>query len=150
MSELLQRFRERYEIWREEREGGPAGPPSGQKPRRRNPLLWGLIAAIASLLPPYHFRSFVDLLLPTAAAVFIIFYFMRSYFAWHVLAVDIFVITPVFVLLSPSWRLQLHPHPQIIWFPIVGTCIFGALVIWGRKRYFAYLEQPRASSTERI
>ena len=150
MSDLLQRFRERYEIWRDEHEAGTSGPLSGDKPPYRNPLLWGLFLAIASLLPPYHIRSSMDLLFPAVSVLFIILYFVRSRFAWHVLAADIFVITPIFVLLSPSWRLQLHLHPQIIWFPILGICVFGALVIWSRKRYFSYLEKRRASSNAGI
>src|SRR4029077_3820138 len=101
-----------------------------QKPRRR------LIATRTRIL--------------AVSVLFIILYFVRSRFAWHVLAADIFVITPIFVLLSPSRRLQLYLHPQIIWFPILGTCVFGALVIWSRKRYFAYLEKRPASSSEGI
>src|SRR5437870_4781869 len=110
---------------------------------RRNPLLWGVFLAIGALLPPYHPRSFVDMLLPAWAVVFLVFYFAKSRFAWHVLAAEIFCITPLYVFLSPSWRLQSFLHPRIIWFPIIGTCVFAVLLFWSRGRYFAYLEQQR-------
>ena len=67
VSGFLQRFKDRYEIWRDEREAGPSGPRSGDKPPYRNPLLWGLFAAIVSLLPPCHIRSSIDLLFPAGA-----------------------------------------------------------------------------------
>jgi hypothetical protein len=144
MSELLQRFRERFQIWREERERGAWGPPSGSKPRR-NPLLWGVFAAIGALLPPWHFRDALDVFLPALTVVFLVFYFAKSRFAWHVLAADLLIMGPLYVFLSPSWRLQRFLHPSIIWVPIVITLVAFGLLIWSRKRYFQYLEQQRDS-----
>ena len=113
MSELLQRFRERFQLWREKREGGAWGPPSGAK-LGRNPLLWGLFGAVGVLLPPWHFRDALDVLLPASAVVFLVLYFAKSRFAWHVLAFDVLCIGPLYVFLSPSWRLQrlLHLGPD--------------------------------------
>src|SRR5437667_11042436 len=121
--------------------------PSEIKPRR-NPLLWGVFLAIGALIPPYHTRSFVDMLLPASAVVFLVFYFVKSRFAWHVLAAEIFCVTPLYVFLSPSWQLQTFLHPHIIWFPIIGTCVFAGLVFWSRDRYLAYLEQQKQSRDE--
>lgn len=112
----------------------------------RNPLLWGLFAAIGSLLPPYHFRGLFDLLLPASALVFLLLYFLRSRFAWHVLATYILLAAPLYILLSPSWRLQTILHPSFIWFPVIGTCVCAILVFWSRKRYFSYLETARIES----
>ncbi len=112
---------------------------------RHNPLLWGVFGAIAALLPPYRFRDFLDLLLPAAALIFLIAYFLRSRFAWHILAANVLIVTPLYMFFSPSWHLQLILHPQITWFPIVATCVFALLVFWSRNRYFSYLEQQRES-----
>src|SRR2546429_354247 len=106
LRDIIERFAGRFEIWRDERQGGPAGPRSGDKPPYRNPLLWGLVGAIVSLLPPYHIRSSIDILLLAAAVLFIILYIIHSRFAWHVLAAAIFVVFPLFVLLSPAWRAE--------------------------------------------
>lgn len=119
------------------------------KKRRRNPLLWGVFMAIGALIPPYEFRVLLDLLLPASGLVFLLLYFLRSRFAWHALAVEIIVIAPAYVLFSPSWRLQTVLHPQIIWFPIVGTCLFAALVFWSRRRYFSYLASQRDAEAMR-
>lgn len=109
------------------------------KRRRRNPLLWGVFMAIGALLPPYEFRDLLDPLLPALALVFLFLYFVRSRFAWHALAVEGLVIAPAYAFFSPSWRLQIALHPQIIWFPIIATCVFAAFVFWSRRRYFSYL-----------
>jgi hypothetical protein len=159
MSELLQRFRERFQMWHEERLHGPSGPPAGYvadaAPHRdrstRNPLSWAMFGAIVSLLPPYHFRDPFDLLLPASGLVFLAFYFARSRYAWHVLAAELFIVTPAFVFLSFSWRFQRAMHPWIIWVPIIGTLLIAALLFWSRQRYFAYLEQRKAANSgERI
>jgi len=122
--------------------------PKKDSKRKRNPLLWGVFAAIGALLPPYRFRDFLDLLLPASALVFFFAYFLRSRFAWHILAVNALVIAPLYMFLSPSWRLQVALHPQILWFPIVWICIFVFLVFWSRKRYFSYLEQQRETACD--
>ena len=116
--------------------------------RRRNPLWWGAIGAFATFLPPYHFRDFADFLLPGAAVLFLIFYFAKSPFAWHILAANILLISPLFVFLSPSWRLQRHLHPEIIWFPIVATIVFLGLLFWSRRRYVEFLEQQKQIRSE--
>jgi len=153
MSELLQRFRERFEIWHEERKGGPSGAPSGGGAAKpvRNPLSWAVLGAIILLLPPYRFRDVFDMMLPASALVFLGFYFARSRFAWHVLAAELLIVTPLYVFFSFSWRLQRAMHPWIIWVPIVGTVLVAGLLFWSRKRYFAYLEQRKQSrDDERI
>jgi hypothetical protein len=147
MSELLQRFRERFQLWREKREGGAWGPPSGAK-LGRNPLLWGLFGAVGVLLPPWHFRDALDVLLPASAVVFLVLYFAKSRFAWHVLAFDVLCIGPLYVFLSPSWRLQRLLHPSIIWVPIVGTCFLAVLLFWSRGRYFTYLQQQKQAAVD--
>jgi hypothetical protein len=108
---------------------------------KRNPLLWGVFGAVVALLPPYRFRDLLDLALPASALIFLIAYFLRSRFAWHVLAANVFIIAPLYVFLSPSWRLEMSLHPGIIWFPVVGTGLFALVVLWSRRRYFTYLEQ---------
>jgi len=142
VGEVIQRFKERFEMWRDEQRQGSSGPPAGRK-IGRNPLLWGVFLAIGALIPPYHTRSFIDMLIPAAAVVFLVFYVVKSRFAWHVLAAEVFCVTPLYVILSPSWRLQTFLHPSIIWFPIISTCVFAGLLFWSRGRYFAYLEQQR-------
>jgi hypothetical protein len=150
MSELLQRFRERFQMWHEERLDGPSGPPAGGR-SVRNPLAWAVLGAIVLLLPPYHFREAFDVMLPISALVFLAFYFARSRFAWHVLAAELLIITPLYVCFSLSWRLQRAMHPWIIWVPIVGTVLVAGLLFWSRKRYFAFLEQRKQSrDDERI
>ena len=144
MSELLQRFRERFQMWHEERLDGPSGPPAGGRPVR-NPLAWAVLGGFVLLLPPYHFREAFDVMLPISALVFLAFYFARSHFAWHVLAAELLIITPLYVFFSFSWRLQRAMHPWIIWVPIVGTVLVAALLFWSRTRYFAYLEQRKQS-----
>jgi hypothetical protein len=113
MSELLQRFRERFQMWHEERLGGPSGAPAGGGRPLRNPLSWAVLGAIILLLPPYRFRDVFDLMLPTSALVFLGFYFARSRFAWHVLAAELLIVTPLYVFFSFSWRLQRAMHPWI-------------------------------------
>jgi hypothetical protein len=115
---------------------------------RRNPLWWGVFAAIGALLPAYRFRDFLDLLLPSWAVAFLVVYFLRSKFAWHILAANAVVITPFYVFLSPSWRLQLALNPNIIWLPIVGTCLFALVVWWSRRGYFTYLEQQKKGAAD--
>jgi hypothetical protein len=126
-------------MWREEREGGAWGPPSGAKPRR-NPLLWGVFAAIGALLPPYHFRGVVDMLLPGAFVFFLILFFLRSPYAWHVLAAIVLVVGPLYVFLSLEWRLVLFFHPGVTWVHVAFILIGLFLVLYCRKPYFAYLE----------
>ena len=111
--------------------------------RRRNPLWWAALGAFATFLPPWHFRDFVDFLVPGAAVLFLIAYFAKSRFAWHILAANILFVTPMFFFLSPSWRLQTYLHPEIIWFPIVTTIVFLALLFWSRRRYLEYLAQSK-------
>jgi hypothetical protein len=142
MSGLLQRFKERYQMWHEERLDGPSGPPAGGRPVR-NPLAWAVLGAIVLLLPPYHFREAFDVVLPISALTFLTFYFARSRFAWHVMAAELLIITPLYAFFSFSWRLQRVMHPWIIWVPIVGTVLLTGLLFWSKKRYFAYLEQRK-------
>src|SRR4051794_7841218 len=122
-------------------------PPDEPK-RRPNPLLWAAIGSIGAFLPPYHFRDLLDYLLPAAALVFLVFYFAKSRFAWHVLVADFLVVGPLYIFLSPSWRLQRLLHPGIIWVPIIGTCLLAGLLLWSRGRYFAYLEQQKQSAID--
>ena len=159
MSELLQRFRERFQMWHEEQLYGPSGPPAGhvEEPARhhvrptRNPLSWAVLWAIVSLLPPYRFRDPVDVLLPVSGLLFLPLYFARSRYAWHAAAAGLLIATPAYVLFSFDWRLQRAMHPWIIWVPIIGTVVFAAVLFWSRKRYFAYLEQRKDSAAnERI
>ncbi|MFN2624331.1 MAG: hypothetical protein ABR611_15965, partial [Chthoniobacterales bacterium] len=151
MSELLQRFKERFQMWHEERLGGPSGPPAGGGKASRNPLLWGALGAAGALLPPWHHRDAFDLLLPASAVIFLIFYFSKSRFAWHVLAAELLVVTPIYVFLSFAWRLQRALHPWIIWVPILGTVLIAGLLFWSRKKYFTYLEQQKEhAADERI
>ncbi len=145
MSELTQRLKERLEIWHEERKGGSSGAPS-EPPEpcsRRNPLVWGIFVAIGALLPPWHFRDASDLLLPACGILFLVLYFVSSRFAWHVLAAHLLVVVPLYVFLSPSWRLQRLLDPRIIWFPAVCTIAALAFLIWSRRRYFEYLRQQK-------
>jgi hypothetical protein len=115
----------------------------------RNPLLWGALGTIGAFLPPYHFREFFDVLLPSSAILFLAFYFAKSRLAWHVLAADILIVIPLYAFLSPSWRLQRALNPGIMWFPIIGTFVFAGLLFCSRKRYFLYLEQQRQMRVDR-
>ena len=117
--------------------------PSDEPKCRRNPLLWAAIGSIGAFLPPYHFRDLLDYLLPATALVFLAFYFAKSRFAWHVLVADFLLVGPLYIFLSPSWRLQTLLHLDIIWVPIVATCLFAGLLFWSRGRYLAYLEQQK-------
>jgi hypothetical protein len=110
---------------------------------RPNPLLWGALGAVGAFLPPYHFREFLDLLLPASALLFLVFYVAKSRFAWHVLAAGLLIVIPLYAFLSPSWRLYSALNPGIIWFPIIGTFVFAGLLLWSRKRYYSYVEQQR-------
>ena len=156
MSELLERFRERFQMWHEERLHGSSGPPAGYvadtTPHRnrptRNPLSWAVLGAIVLLLPPYRFREPFDLLLPVSGLVFLAFYFGKSRYAWHVLAAELLIVTPAYVFFAFSWRLQRAMHPWIIWVPIIGTVLIAALLFWSRERYFAYLEQRKATAAD--
>jgi hypothetical protein len=151
MSELLQRFRERFQMWNEERLGGPSGPPAGGNKPSRNPLLWGAFGAAGALLPPWHYRDASDLLLPASAVIFLIFYFSKSRLAWHVLAAELLVVTPIYVFFSFAWRLQRALHPWITWVPVVLTLPILGLLFWSRKRYFRYIEQQKDhAADERI
>ena len=123
-------------------------PARHQARPTRNPLSWAVLWAIVSLLPPYRFRDSVDVLLPLSGLVFLPFYFARSRYAWHVAAAGLLIATPAYVLFSFDWRLQRAMHPWIIWVPIIGTTLVAALLFWSRKRYFAYLEQRKASAAE--
>jgi hypothetical protein len=117
-------------------------PPDEPK-CQRNPLLWAAIGSLGTFIPPYHFRSFVDFLLPAAALLFLIFYILKSRYAWYVLAADILFVSPLYIFLSPSWRLQTFLNSRIIWVAIIGTCLVATLLFWSRGRYFAYLEQQK-------
>jgi hypothetical protein len=131
-------------MWVEEKRGGPSGQPSGGETRRiRNPLSWAVLAAIVLLLPPYNFRDVFDLMLPVSALVFLGFYFANSRFAWHVLALELLIVTPLYVFFSFEWRLQRALHPWIIWVPIIGTVLMAALLFWSRQRYFRYLGEQK-------
>ena len=151
MSEVLQRFRERFKMWHEERRHGPSGPPAGHvegQPQHRaaparNPLSWGVVVAVIWLLPPYSFRDIYDFMVPASAVAFLAVYFARSRFAWHVLAIQVLVLVPLWVLFSFEWRLQRVLHPWIVWVPIVGTLFVAVILLRSRKRYFAYLEQQK-------
>jgi hypothetical protein len=144
MRETVQRFTERYQLWLDEQRG--------DRPSRsdRNPLWWAAVGSFAALLPPYHFLAFVDYLPRVAALVFLGLYFAKSRLAWHVLAADILLIGPVYFLLSPAWRLQIVLHPGIVWFPLAGTVVFGALLFWSRRRYLLYVEQKKFAADESI
>jgi hypothetical protein len=117
--------------------------PSKDPKPRRNPLFWAAFGTIGAFLPPYHFRDFLDVLLPASAVVFLWLYFAKSRFAWHVLVADLLVVIPLYAFLSPSWRLHRALNPSIIWFPTIGTFVFAGLLFWSRKRYFSYLEQQQ-------
>lgn len=80
------------------------------------------------------------MVLPISGLVFLGFYFAKSRYAWHVLAMELLVVTPLFVFFSFAWRLQRALHPWIIWVPVVGTVAIAALLFWSRKRYFDYLD----------
>jgi hypothetical protein len=136
MRETLQRFKERYQLWLDEQRGDRPSRSGG-----RNPLWWAAIGSFAALLPPYHFHVFVDYLPRVGALVFLGLYFAKSRLAWHVLAVDILLIGPLYFLLSPAWRLQIFIHPGIVWFPVVGTLVFAALLFWSRPGYVHYVDQ---------
>ncbi len=142
MSELIQRFRERFQMWHDERLDGPSGPPAGGRPLR-NPLGWAVLGAVVVLLPPYHFRDAFSAMLPVSGLVFLAFYSARSRFAWHVLAAELLIVTPLYVFFSFSWRLQRAIHPWIMWVPIVGTVLIAGLLFASRERYFKYLEQQK-------
>jgi len=107
-----------------------------------------VLGAIVLLLPPYRFREPFDLLLPVSGLVFLAFYFGKSRYAWHVLAAELLIVTPAYVFFSFSWRLQRAMHPWIIWVPIIGTVLIAALLFWSRERYFAYLEQRKATAAD--
>jgi hypothetical protein len=107
----------------------------------RNPLSWAVLGAFVLLLPPYRFREAFDLILPASALVFLALYFAKSRLAWHVLAVELLVVGPLFFCFSFAWRLQRALHPWIIWLPIVGTVFAVCVLLWSRKRYFNYLKQ---------
>ena len=107
-----------------------------------------MLGAIVLLLPPYRFREPFDLLLPVSGLVFLAFYFGKSRYAWHVLAAELLIVTPAYVFFSFSWRLQRAMHPWIIWVPIIGTVLIAALLFWSRERYFAYLEQRKATAAD--
>ncbi len=111
--------------------------------KARNPLSWAVLGAIVLLLPPYRFRDICDLMLPISGLVFLVFYFARSRYAWHVLAIELLLVTPLFVFLSFAWRLQRALHPWIIWVPVLGTVMIAALLFWSRKRYFKYLANTK-------
>ncbi len=150
MSELLQRFRERFQMWHEEKLDGPSGPPAGGRPAR-NPLSWAVLGAVVLLLPPYRFGDISHLVLPVSGLVFLGFYFSKSRFAWHVLAAELLVITPAYIFFSFDWRLQRALHRWITWVPIVATLPIVRLLFWSRKRYFTYLEQQtERAADERI
>lgn len=154
MSELLRRFRDRFEMWCEEQRGGPSGAPSGGSDpaaRARNPFFPAVLGAVIVLLPPYHFRDPFDVVLQASALVFLTFYFARSRYAWHVLAVELLVFLPLSFLFSSAWRLLRASHPWVVWVPIVSTALLLAFLVWSRPRYFAYLEQRKAAAAnERI
>ena len=143
-------------MWHEERLHGPSGPPAGHTAEAeqrtitpsRNPLFWGMWVAIVLLLPPYRLSDPLDVMLRASAIVFLAFYFARSRYAWHALAAHIVVVTPVYALLSFSWRLQRALHPWIIWVPIVGTVLGGLLLLWSRKRYVGYLEHTNERAVD--
>ena len=118
-------------------------PPMEKPKPRRNPLLWGALGTIGAFLPPYHFRNVFDVLLPASALLFLVFYFAKSRYAWHVLAFDLLIVLPLYSCLSPEWRLHRALNPSVIWFPIIGTVAFAALLFWSRNRYISYLEQQR-------
>jgi hypothetical protein len=147
MSELLQRFRERFQMWHEERLDGPSGPPAGGR-TARNPLSWAVLGAVVLLLPPYRFGDISHFVLPVSGFVFLAFYFSKSRFAWYVLAAELLVVTPAYIFLSFDWRLQRALHPWITWVPIVATLPIVALLFWSRKRYFTYLEQQKDHATD--
>ena len=142
MNELLQRLRERFQMWREEKQDGPSGPPAGGKPLR-NPLSWAVLAAAVILLPPYHFREPFDLMLRASALLFLGLYFTKSRFAWHVLAAELLIVSPLYVFFSFSLRLQRALHPGIIWVSIIATLLCFGFVVSSRRRYFEFLEQQK-------
>lgn len=115
--------------------------PVDEPQRKRNPLVWGVFVAIGALVGAYRFRDFPDLLWAGSAIVFLVFYFLRSRFAWHALAVNLIVAAPVHMFFAPSWRLQRTLHPDIIWFPLAYMCIAVSFVIWSRRRYLSYLNR---------
>ena len=121
----------------------PSNDPSGTPRRRRNPLVWGIFVAIGALLPPWQFRDVSDLMMPAGGVAFLLLYFAKSRFAWHALAAHLLIIVPVYVFLSPSWRLQRLLDPSIIWFPILYTAVAIVFLIWSRTRYPAYLKKRR-------
>lgn len=73
---------------------------------------------------------------------------MRIGYAWHVLVIELFLVTPLFVFFSFTWRLQRALHPWIIGVPVIGTVLIAALLFWSRKRYFKYLENMKQNIAE--
>ncbi len=117
-------MRERFALWHEEKLGGPHGPPDrgcGDRSADPQSVVVGVVVAVISLLPPYSFHGVFDVMVPAAALTFLAFYFARSRFAWHVPAIQVLSITPLYVLFSFSWRFQRALHPWIVWVPVVGT-----------------------------
>jgi hypothetical protein len=149
MNEVVQRFRERFQMWRQEQKEGLHGAPAGEGEAEnriaRNPLSWALLVALIWLLPPYDSRSFFDLMRPVSGFVFLAFYFAKSRFAWHVLAAELLIISPCYVFFSFSWRLQRVLRPGIEWVPIVATLLMLVFVVRSRRPYLDYLEQQRQS-----
>lgn len=144
MSHFLQRMRERYDAWRDEKRGSAADWPSGNdRLHPSNPLRWAVLGAIILLLPPYPHRDIFDLMLPGSAVVFLVFYFVKSRFAWHVLALEILVGIPLYTFFSYSWRLQRTLHPGITWVPAIGTILIATFLFCSRKNYFRYLAQQK-------
>lgn len=106
-------------------------------------MLWGLFAAIGALLPPYHLHNFLRVILIAAFLLFLGLYFLKSRFAWHVIAIAVVAITPLYVLFTPpdaGLKLEL---PNLLWFHVAFFCIGVLLVLWSRKRYFTYLEDQK-------
>ena len=97
------------------------------------------------LLPPYRVGDISYFVLPISGLVFLAFYFSKSRYAWHVLAVELLVVTPTYIFFSFDWRLQRALHPWITWVPIVATFLMLIWVVRSRRPYFTYLEQQRQS-----